>query len=80
MQILQFSNINVVFVKELIFYQEHCQRLFLMNLAEKSEGKETTNLLSKSSTNPFGKNANVSTPKYELICSLEKVFLCQERL
>ena len=77
MQILQFSNINVVFVKELIFYQEHCQRLFLMNLAEKSEGKESTNLLSKSWTNPFG---NVSTPKYELICSLEKAFLCQERL
>ena len=40
MQILQLSNINVVFVKELIFYQEHCQRLFLMNLAEKSEGKK----------------------------------------
>ena len=51
-----------------------------MNLAEKSEGKETTNLLSKSWTNPFGKNANVSTPKYELICSQEKVLLCQERL
>ena len=67
-------------LEKLILYQEHCQTLFLMNLAEKSEGKETTNLLSKSWTNPFGKSANVSTPKYELICSQEKVFLCQERL
>ena len=61
------TNINVVFVEELIFYQEHCQRLFLMNLTEKSEGKETTNLLSKSWTTP--------SSKYQLICSLENFFL-----
>ena len=31
--------------KKLIFYHEqHCQTLFLINLAEKSEGKETSNV------------------------------------
>ena len=44
MQMLQLSNINVFFsLEDLIFYQGHCQTLFLINLAEKSEGKETSN-------------------------------------
>ena len=46
MQILQLSNINVFFfvrVEKVIFYQEHCQAFFLINLAEKSEGQETSN-------------------------------------
>ena len=30
--------------KKLIYYQEHCQNLFLFNMAEKSEGKETSNV------------------------------------
>ena len=44
MRIWQFSNINVVFrVEKVIFYQENCQTIFFINLAEKSEGKETSN-------------------------------------
>ena len=30
--------------KKLFFYQRHCQKLFLINMAEKSEGKETSNV------------------------------------
>ena len=75
MQILQLSNINNFFsLKKLIFYQEHCQTLFLINFAKKSEGKETSNFGSKLWTNPFAKITNFSTSKYQLICSLEKVF------
>ena len=43
-------------------------------MAEKSEGKETSNVLPKSWTNPFAKKANFSTFNYQLICSVEKVF------
>ena len=44
MQIVQLFNINVFWSKKVIFYQEHCQKLFLINMAEKSEGKETSNV------------------------------------
>ena len=42
MQILELSDINVFFsLAMLIFYEEHCQTLFLIDFAEKSEGKQT---------------------------------------
>ena len=31
-------------LEKVIFYQEHCQTLFLINLAEKGEGKGTSNV------------------------------------
>ena len=44
MQILQLSNFNVFFsLEKVILYQGHYQTLFLINLAEKREGKETSN-------------------------------------
>jgi len=44
MKILQHLKYQCFFsLEKLIFYQEHCQTLFLINLAEKSEGKETSN-------------------------------------
>ena len=56
---MQISMISMLFSSEkLIFYQEHCQTPFLINLAEKSEGKETSNVWPKSWTNTFAKNAN----------------------
>ena len=55
-------------------YPKNCQTFFLINLAEESEGKETSNFWPKSWTNPFAKNANFSTSKYQLICRLEKDF------
>ena len=75
MKIFQLSNINVFFSLEKPFlYPENCQTFFLINLAEESEGKETSNFWPKSWTNPFAKNANFSTSKYQLICRLEKDF------
>ena len=58
-------------LQKLIFYQEHCQILFLIHFTKKSEGKETWNFWQKLWTNPFAKNANFSTSKYQLICSVE---------
>ena len=75
MKIFQLSNINVLFSLEKPFlYPKNCQTFFLINLAEESEGKETSNFWPKSWTNPFAKNANFSTSKYQLICRLEKDF------
>ena len=75
MKIFQLSNINVFFSLEKPFlYPKNCQTFFLINLAEESEGKETSNFWPKSWTNPFAKNANFSTSKYQLICRLEKDF------
>ena len=46
-----------------MFYQEHCQTLFLINLAEKSEDKQTSKFLPKSWTKPLEKSANFQLPK-----------------
>ena len=47
--------------KKHFFYQGHCQTLFLINMAEKGEGKGASNVSPKSWTNPFVKNANFAT-------------------
>ena len=54
MQMLEVSNINY-------------ETLFLISLAEKSEGKETWNFWLKSWTDPFAKNANFSTSNYHFV-------------
>ena len=78
-KILQLLISTFYWSKKLFFYQGHCQTLYLINMAEKSEGKETSNFWSKSSTNPFAKKANFSTSNYQLMWSLERGFLNEER-
>ena len=53
-------------VGKVIFYQKHWQTLFLINLAQKSDGQETSNFWPKSWTNHFANNANFWTSKYQL--------------
>ena len=79
-KILQLLISTFYWSKKLFFYQGHCQTLYLINMAEKSEGKETSNFWSKSSTNPFAKKANFSTSNYRLMWSLERVFVSRTSL
>ena len=63
---------------ESFLYQECRQTLFLIDYNQNKQGEETSNFWPRSWTNPFAKNGNFLTFKYQRFCSLEKVFLYQE--
>ena len=67
-------------LEKVIFYQEHCQTLFLINLAEKGEGKGTSNVWTKSCANYLQKMQTFQVSNINLFVGYEGFFVSRTSL